>query len=147
MSTAGDFRERVSRVGSGRVEQVARVLQRKRGRVAPDIVLIRGGTMGLRDLEYSANVCKTKTGRPGVSVFGGAGLTVREVIKRSGIPHPKLRTCVVRKLEEAGFKVEQTGDNPLHYTVWLPRARAIHEELKDLARLFDEPLLVADLQE
>lgn len=145
VSSAGEIRERASRAAAGRMVQVAKAIQRRRGRLSPQAVVVRGGTMRLSDLEKAAKACKAKKGRPGISVYASADLTVSELIEQSGIGHRVVRLSTAGKLAGAGFTLEQSGA-PLHHTVWMPRQATLDEELKTLANLFDEAIRVDQIQ-
>ncbi len=109
---------------------------RERYRIPDDGLLVRGGLMSLPVLRLAAEVTAEKLGSPGVSVFGGEGWTLEDVLAQASIPHAQVRVTSAGRLRAAGFEVEKTLGAG-HYTVWLPDVE--DDTLSRLADAFDSP--------
>lgn len=92
--------------------------------------------MLLEDLRNAAETALVRLGKPGISVYGGEGLAVKDVLLQNPLPNPKIRKTTGGRLRAAGFDFEQTF-RAGHYTVWLPDTG--DETLVRLADTFDPP--------
>jgi hypothetical protein len=102
-------------------------------------IVIRGGRMDPRRLLRRAARDRERLGRFGISGFGAtsAKMTLEELIRRAGMPHPELQRSTVGRIREAGFKIERTGRWP-HCTIDLGEAPD-EETTARLIAAFDPP--------
>ena len=76
--------------------------------------------MKIEDLRDSALLAVERIHRSGVSVFGGEGVDLDEVLRLEAFRgRTRFRRTTAQAIYEAGFAIEKTF-GPRHYTIWTP---------------------------
>jgi hypothetical protein len=108
--------------------------------LAPEALVLRGGTLRVESLHKSVEVSVEKLKRPGLSVFAAEGVSRAELLEMSPqVRHPLLSFSTAERIYNAGFEMEQTFSLP-HYTVWLPEDWEASSALRAFTAAFDPPL-------